>query len=222
MKINLSILIGLLFTNILISQNISSNFKTELRFQKVILSFDQETEFDYCLEGEIFFYNTSNGKVISTGAYNSTLLQSYVLPLNDVLQPDNSILFNILLDDCSDIKRRILNNSGFIDFETQEEKMKLLKSSYAIKITLDEESVAHVKFLESVKQKEDQRQAKSAQELIVNEKRIISKGDLLFICNGGTPCQVLKSKLNSLNNAGQRVEVGSRDGHTSHKGMKDG
>ena len=175
-----------------LSSQISTEFKTLATYPHTILKFTGEVDFDYCFEGTIYFYDATSGKKLQEYSYSGSSLNSYRLPLEEVCPGFDNLAFTIHLRDCSDEKDRIMNTNGIQLLQYSSEQTSY---EYAIHIPLDDKSQQLHMQLQTAKEEEDSRLKQEEKALVENEKRNIKVGDLLYICNGGGPCEVIAREV---------------------------
>lgn len=181
-----------LFGNIL-AQSISSNFSTDFGGTSVNLLSEIKLDCEYCLGGRIYIFN-STGELIYKPKVNSYSLEKVNIPMAQMLKLDKTMSFNIVLSDCNDNKNRGIDASG-VHIRSSQDTKKYESNDSAITITLDSETQTFLEEMSAKLKEGDERKAKEEQALIDNEKRSIKVGDLLYICNGGTPCEVIAREV---------------------------
>jgi len=195
-RILVSLSVSILFCLTSQGQTIETSFKTVLKGRTISLTSDQKLDCEYCLRGTIYFYNNSTGEKVTWTDFNSYDLEGYSVPSKVLKQGGESLSFKLFFVSCSDSKKRLVDSKGIQVFDKSGLDMDVYESGdSAISIPFDDASKAQLKQQKEVHKKEEQRKADAEQELVANEKRTIKVGDLLYICNGGGPCEVIAREV---------------------------
>jgi len=165
----------------------TSNFSSDL-----ILKSDFETDFDYCAEGKIVFYDSGTGEKLLERYYHGGKLDNFRINMFKVSPKGKQISFNIFLENCSDEYVRIITSKGYETITTDVENgFSKLTMDNMITIDLAPEVISyHDDIMEGRKKDEAKKQAEHDM-MERNKNQLISSGEVAYVCNCKSTCEVI-------------------------------